>query len=177
METKVNPLFEIAILGSKGKNHEICKFFAVHTAITMRKDAQFANDAYAVFEHEEHMCFYAIDLEDGSIWVHHGHVEQKKVSREIVTLEEAERIMQEWEESLRQPKQKRRKHKIHKSNCVNQVRFTVTDQLGNTVTVCGKYAYEWTVNVNKDGMVIQTSFKNRRKALNELNRIVGKKIK
>lgn len=70
-----------------------------------------------------------------------------------------------------------KKKKIHKSNCVNQVRFTITDQLGNTVTVCGKYAYEWTININKDGMVIQTSFKNRRKALNELERLVGKKIR
>lgn len=87
-----------------------------------------------------------------------------------------EKIMQEWENSLRQPKQKRRKHKIHKSNCVSKVRFTVTDRLGNTITVCGKYAYEWTINIDKDGMIIQTSFKNRRKALDELERLTGKKI-
>ena len=74
------------------------------------------------------------------------------------------------------PSKKRREHKIHKSNCVNRVRFTVTDQLGNTITVCGRYAYEWTINIDKDGMVVQTSFKNRHKALNELERLTGKKI-
>ena len=174
---KVNPLFEIAIIGEKGKNYEIRKFFAVHTAITMHKDAQFAKEADIIFEHEEDMCFYAMNLEDGCILIQHGHVMSKKISRKIVTLSEAEKIMLKWEESLRQPKQKKRKHKIHKSNCVNQVRFTITDQLGNIVTVCGKYAFEWTININKDGMVIQTSFKNRRKALNELERLTGKRIK
>lgn len=176
METKkVNPLFEIAIIGEKGRNYEIRKFFAVHTAITMHKDAQFAKETYTIFEHEEDMCFWAMDL-DGCILIQHEHAMAKKISRKIVTLSEAEKIMLKWEESLRQPKQKKRKHKIHKSNCVNQVRFTITDQLGNTVTVCGKYAFEWTININKDGMVIQTSFKNRRKALNELERLTGKRI-
>ena len=177
METeKVNPLFEIAIQGKKGKSYEIRKFFAVHTVITMQKRAQFANDALMTFEHEEDMCFFAIELDNGDIYVHQNHVVQTKTSRKIVTLFEAEKIMQKWEESLRQPKQKRRERKIHKSNCVSKVRFTVTDQLGNTITVCGKYAYEWTINVDKDGMVIQTSFKGRKEALTELERLTGKKI-
>lgn len=177
METeKVNPLFEIAIIGEKGKAYQIRRFFMVYIAITIHKDAQFANDAFMTFEHEEDMCFFAIELETGDICVHQNHVIQKKISRKIVTLSEAEKIMRKWEESSRQPKQKRREHKIHKSNCVNRVRFTVTDQLGNTITVCGRYAYEWTINIDKDGMVIQTSFKNRRKALNELERLTGKKI-
>lgn len=172
-----NPLFEIAIIGKKGKAYEIRRFFMVHTAITMHKNAQFANDALMTFEHEEDMCFFAIELDNGDIYVHQNHVVQTKISRKIVTLSEAEKIMQEWENSLRQPKQKRRKHKIHKSNCVNKIRFTATDQLGNTITVCGRYAFEWTINVNKDGMVIQTSFESRRKALNELEKLTGKKIR
>lgn len=171
-----NPLFEIAIIGEKGNDYKIRRFFAVHTAITMHKDAQFAYDALMTFEHAEDMCFFAIELEDGSIWIHQNHVVQKKISRKIVTLSEAEKIMQEWEKSSRQPKQKRREHKIHKSNCVNKVRFTATDQLGNTITVCGRYAFEWTININKNGMVIQTSFESRRKALNELKKLTGKKI-
>jgi hypothetical protein len=171
-----NPLFEIAIIGEKGKTYEIRRFFMVHTAITMHKDAQFTSLALVTYEHPKEMCFFVVELEDGSIWLHQNPVIQKKISRKIVTLSEAEKIMQKWEESLRQPKQKKRKHKIHKSNCVSKVRFTVTDQLGNTVTVCGKYAYEWTININKDGMVIQTSFKSRRKALTELERLTGKKI-
>lgn len=85
-------------------------------------------------------------------------------------------IRGDWENSSRQPKQKRREHKIHKSNCVNKVRFTVTDKLGNTITVCGRYAFEWTININKNGMVIQTSFESRKKALNELRKLTGKKI-
>lgn len=177
METeKVNPLFEIAIIGEKGKDYEIRRFFMIYTTITMHKDAQFANDALMTFEHEEDMCFYAIKLDTGDICVHQNHIIQKKISRKIVTLSEAESIMQKWENSSRQPKQKRRERNIHKSNCVNQVRFTVTDQLGNVVTVSGKYAYEWTLSINKDGMVIQTSFENRRKALDELKRLTGKKL-
>lgn len=177
METKnVNPLFQIAIRGENKKIHEIHKFFAVYVAIIAHKDAQFAKEAYMVFEHEEDMCFYAINFGNGNVLIRHGHIMAEKTSRKIVTLAEAEKIMQQWKESLRQPKQKRRERKIHKSNCVNKVRFTVTDQLGNTITVCGRYAYEWTINVNKNGMVIQTSFESRKKALNELRKLTGKKI-
>lgn len=173
-----NPLFEIAIIGENGKVHNIHKFFTIYVAITIHKDAQFAKEAYTIFEHEEDMCFYAIRLDDGNILIRHSHVMAKKISRKIVTLAEAEKIMREWrEKTLRQPKQKRRKKEIHKSNCVNKVRFTVTDKLGNTITVCGKYAFEWTINIDKDGMIIQTSFKSRQKAFNELERLTGKKIR
>lgn len=171
-----NPLFEIAIQGDKGKAYKIRRFFTVYTAITMHKDAQFADDALMTFEYEKDMCFFAIELDTGDVCIHQNHVIQKKISRKIVSLSEAEKIMQEWENSSRQPKQKKREHNIHKSNCVNKVRFTATDKLGNTITVCGKYAFEWTININKNGMVIQTSFESRRKALNELRKLTGKKI-
>lgn len=173
METKVNPLFEIAIRGNKEIANKIHKFLCVRAETTTHKKI-FAIDPDITFDREE-ACYFVKDFTD-RIAIGCGFVKYM-TSRKIVTLEEAERIMLEWEKSLRQPKQKRHKHKIHKSNCVNQVRFTVTDQLGNIVTVCGKYAYEWTININKDGMVIQTSFENRRKALDELNKLVGKKIK
>ena len=166
METeKVNPLFQIAIQGDKEKARAIAKFFAIHGALNIH------NFTY----NSENNYYYATKPSD-SILVGSIPIECAGNSRKIVTLFEAEKIMQKWEESLRQPNQKRRKHKIHKSNCVNKVRFTVTDQLGNTITVCGKYAYEWTINVDKDGMVIQTSFKGRKEALTELERLTGKKI-
>ena len=165
METKkVNPLFEIAIRGDKEKANKIRKFFGLHGAINIY-NCEFENNdvVYFIVKPTDRLligCDFAIN----------NH------SRKIVSLEEAEKIMQEWENSSRQPKQKRREHKIHKSNCVNKVRFTVTDKLGNTITVCGRYAFEWTINVNKNGMVIQTSFESRKKALNELRKLTGKKI-
>lgn len=174
METeKVNPLFKIAIRGSKENAKNIRKFFNIHVARSTEKAIQIPSSY--TFERED-LCYFVTTYDDPAI--SHGHIDNvsNRISRKIITLFEAEKIMRKWEESSRQPKQKRREHKIHKSNCVNRVRFTVTDQLGNTITVCGRYAYEWTINIDKDGMVIQTSFKNRRKALNELERLTGKKI-
>lgn len=161
-----NPLFEIAIRGDKTAANNIHKFFALRGAINIHNLA---------FE-SKGLGYFAVKRHDSSN-MYIGCEDDKRCSRKIVSLSEAEKLMQKWEETLRQPKQKRRKKEIHESNCVNQVRFTVTDQLGNTVTVCGKYAFEWTINKTKDGMVIQTSFKNRRKALNELERLTGKKIR
>lgn len=166
METeKVNPLFEIAIRGDETMANKIHKFFALHDAVNMHNlTLGYKSIGYFAVKHpDSNHLLIACDSD-------------RECSRKIVSLSEAESIMQKWEKSLRQPNQKRREHKIHKSNCVNKVRFTVTDQLGNTITVCGKYAYEWTINIDRDGMVIQTSFKNRRKALNELERLTGKKI-
>ena len=157
-----NPLFEIAIQGDKEKARAIAKFFATRGV---------HNFTY----NSENNYYYAVKPSD-TILVGSIPIECAGDSRKIVSIEEAEKLMQEWENSSRQPKQKRREHKIHKSNCVNKVRFTVTDQLGNTITVCGRYAFEWTININKNGMVIQTSFESRRKALNELRKLTGKKI-
>lgn len=161
-----NPLFEIAIRGDETRANEIHKFFISYDAINTRGLS---------FESKDLGYFAVRHPNSGDILIKCAGLD-KIYPRKIVTLSEAEKIMQEWENSLRQPKQKRRKHKIHKSNCVNKVRFTATDQLGNTITVCGKYAFEWTININKNGMVIQTSFESRRKALNELRKLTGKKI-
>ena len=161
-----NPLFEIAIYGSETIANEIYKFFASYDAINTRNLS---------FESKDLGYFAVRNPNSGDILIKCETL-NKMYPRKIVTLSEAEKIMRRWEESLRQPNQKRREHKIHKSNCVNKVRFTITDQLGNTVTVCGKYAYEWTINIDKDGMVVQTSFKSRKKALTELERLTGKKI-
>jgi len=167
METeKVNPLFEIAILGDETIANEISKFFVLHGA---------TNATTLTYAYRNNLYFAIKQSNSNDIFVKCEGSDIMR-SRKVVSLSEAKKIMQKWEESLRQPKQKRREHKIHKSNCVNRVRFTVTDQLGNTITVCGRYAYEWTINIDKDGMVIQTSFKNRHKALNELERLTGKKI-
>lgn len=160
-----NPLFEIAIRGDETIADKIYKFFALYGAI---------NRYNLTFEYKNLGYFVVKHSNSGNLFI--GFDPDKICSRKIVTLSEAEKIMQEWENSLRQPKQKKREHKIHKSNCVNKVRFTATDQLGNTITVCGRYAFEWTININKNGMVIQTSFESRRKALNELKKLTGKKI-
>lgn len=162
----MNPLFTIAVRGSTESANRIHKFFGTRGAINIHK---------LTFKHKN-VCYFAVKHPDSENILIGCDSFEEIASRKIVSLEEAEKIMQEWENSSRQPKQKKREHKIHKSNCVNKVRFTVTDQLGNTITVCGKYAFEWTINIDKDGMVIQTSFKNRRKALNELKRLTGKKI-
>lgn len=162
----MNPLFTIAVRGSMEAANRIHKFFGSRGAINIHN---------LTFKHKN-VSYFAVKHSDSDRILIGCDSIDEIASRKIVSLEEAEKIMQEWENSLRQPKQKRREHKIHKSNCVNKVRFTVTDQLGNTITVCGRYAYDWTININKNGMVIQTSFESRKKALNELRKLTGKKI-
>ena len=156
---------EIAIQGNPDHSIDIFNYLAKHYNL------KYVNPVKC----DNYRLFYTVGLFD-NITAFDERVIQSRTPKSITLNDGMVYKVIKLEDILRQPKQKRREHKIHKSNCVNRVRFTVTDQLGNTITVCGKYAYEWTINIDKDGMVIQTSFKNRRKALNELERLTGKKI-
>lgn len=50
--------------------------------------------------------------------------------------------------------------KFNKDNCSNSVRAVIKD--GNTtITLCGKYAYEWFIIKSINGSIIMTKYPNR----------------
>lgn len=156
---------KIAIQGNPDHSIDIFNYLAKHYNL------KYVNPVKC----DNYRLFYTVGLFD-NITAFDERIIQSRTPKSITLNNGTTYKIIKLEDILRQPKQKKRKHKIHKSNCVNKVRFTTTDQLGNTITVCGRYAFEWTININKNGMVIQTSFESRRKALNELRKLTGKKI-
>lgn len=62
-----------------------------------------------------------------------------------------------------------KKHTIHKENCKNQVREQVSF-CGMTVTLTGKYAYEWSIMKESNGRITIEVFPNRTKARKEFEK-------
>lgn len=62
-----------------------------------------------------------------------------------------------------------RKHTIHPENCKNRIRETVTF-CGMTITLSGKYAYEWSIMKECNGKITVTVYPDRVSARKEFNK-------
>lgn len=62
-----------------------------------------------------------------------------------------------------------KKHTIHPENCRNRVRETVTF-CGMTITLSGKYAYEWSIMKECNGKITVTVYPDRVSARKEFNK-------
>lgn len=62
-----------------------------------------------------------------------------------------------------------KKHTIHPENCRNRIRETVTF-CGMTVTLSGKYAYEWSIMKEYNGKITVTVYPDRVSARKEFNK-------
>lgn len=47
----------------------------------------------------------------------------------------------------------------HKENCSSELRATVTDQLGRTVSLFGTHAFEWSIVIASDNSITMQTFK------------------
>lgn len=57
--------------------------------------------------------------------------------------------------------------KYTRENCSSQVRATIKDQFGRTVTLVGRHAFEWSIVVDNGITVKVTTFSNSSKAKKE----------
>lgn len=62
-----------------------------------------------------------------------------------------------------------KKHTIHPEKCRNVVREQVSF-CGITITLTGKYAYEWSIMKESNGKITIETFPNRKKAREEFDR-------
>ena len=62
-----------------------------------------------------------------------------------------------------------KKHTIHPENCRNRVRETVTF-CGMTITLSGKYAYEWSIMKECNGKITVTVYPDRVSARKGFNK-------
>lgn len=62
-----------------------------------------------------------------------------------------------------------KKHTIHPENCRNRIRETVTF-CGMTITLSGKYAYEWSIMKECNGKITVTVYPDRVSARKEFNK-------
>lgn len=62
-----------------------------------------------------------------------------------------------------------KKHTIHPENCRNRIRETVTF-CGMTITLSGKYAYEWSIMKECNGKITVTIYPDRVSARKEFNK-------
>lgn len=67
----------------------------------------------------------------------------------------------------------KRKYNHHKENCSSKVRAIITDKYGNTITLCGKHAFEWSIVKETNDKIIVITFKSRIEAVKELQRLKG----
>lgn len=49
--------------------------------------------------------------------------------------------------------------KYNRNNCSSELRATVTDQLGRTVSLFGTYAFEWSIVIASDNSITMQTFK------------------
>lgn len=47
----------------------------------------------------------------------------------------------------------------HKENCSSELRATVTDQLGRTVSLFGTHAFEWSIVIASDNSITMQTFR------------------
>lgn len=58
----------------------------------------------------------------------------------------------------------------NRNNCDSKVRAIIKDSLGNTITLLGKHAFEWSIAKEVDGRIVITSFSNRKQANKEFKK-------
>ena len=58
-----------------------------------------------------------------------------------------------------------------KENCSSQVRATIKDQYGRTITLVGRHAFEWSIVVDNGVTVKVTTFSNSAKAKKEFKKL------
>jgi hypothetical protein len=62
-----------------------------------------------------------------------------------------------------------------KENCSSELRATVTDQLGRTVSLFGTYAFEWSIVIASDNSITMQTFKRGDIARKEFNKYKRKR--
>ena len=63
------------------------------------------------------------------------------------------------------------KKKYNKVNCSSQVRATIKDQYGRTVTLVGRHAFEWSIVIDNGVTVKVTTFPNSKMAKEEFKKL------
>lgn len=69
----------------------------------------------------------------------------------------------------------RKKKTYNRDNCDSILRATITDKFGRTVSLFGKYAFEWQIVIESKGKITVTSFSKGVDARKEFNRYKLKK--
>lgn len=64
---------------------------------------------------------------------------------------------------------KKKKH-YTRENCNAQVRTTIKDQYGRTITLVGRHAFEWSIIIDNGVTVKITTFSNSSKAKKEFKK-------
>lgn len=65
--------------------------------------------------------------------------------------------------------------KYNRNNCSSELRATVTDALGRTVSLFGTHAFEWSIVVTSDNSITMQAFKKGDIARKEFNKYKRKK--
>lgn len=65
---------------------------------------------------------------------------------------------------------KKQKH-YTRENCNSQVRATIKDQYGRTITLVGRHAFEWSIVVDNGVTVKVTTFSNSNAAKKEFKKL------
>lgn len=65
---------------------------------------------------------------------------------------------------------KNKKH-YNRKNCNSQVRATIKDQYGRTITLVGRHAFEWSIIVDNGVTVKITTFPNSNDARKEFKKL------
>ena len=63
-----------------------------------------------------------------------------------------------------------KKH-YNRENCNSQVRATIKDQYGRTITLVGRHAFEWSIVVDNGVTVKVTTFSNSNAAKKEFKKL------
>ena len=64
----------------------------------------------------------------------------------------------------------KKKKNYTRENCNSQVRATIKDQYGRTITLVGRHAFEWSIVVDNGVTVKVTTFSNSVKAKKEFKK-------
>jgi hypothetical protein len=65
----------------------------------------------------------------------------------------------------------KKKKNYTKENCSSQVRATIKDQYGRTITLVGRHAFEWSIVVDNGVTVKVTTFSNSNAAKKEFKKL------
>lgn len=69
----------------------------------------------------------------------------------------------------------RKKKTYNRDNCSNMLRATITDKLGRTISLFGKYAFEWQIVIESKDKITITSFSKSIDARKEFNKYKRKR--
>lgn len=64
-----------------------------------------------------------------------------------------------------------KKKNYTRENCNSQVRATIKDQYGRTITLVGRHAFEWSIVVDNGVTVKVTTFSNSNAAKKEFKKL------